>query len=295
MISVCALVDPTVYTSDSVIVDKTANGDAANYRFGIFGGGELFFWNGSQAVFSNAVIPLNTFTQVGFTLNGATDTLQFYINGVLDSTRTVGFGALNTAPLLIGRALPGQFFEGMIEDVAIYHGVLTGAQMSLLAPPVTAAPTFPTYPGLVSQIVAQNGAVDTTGNTAPSVSGSVAYGTGVVGQEFQLFGGNTPDHSSQYLRARFARVHHRRLVRHRRKVACRRLGVLPARASTDGNFTTAGSSRLNSSLPGSHPVAVVVAQCGNVNASSNRSGFPWIPGITSPGRHSTGTTGIALC
>ena len=78
----------------------------------------------------------------------------------------------------------------MIGDVAIYHGVLTGAQMSLLAPPA-AAPTFPTYPGLVNQIVAQNGAVDTTGNTAPSVSGSVAYGTGVVGQEFQLFGGNT--------------------------------------------------------------------------------------------------------
>jgi uncharacterized repeat protein (TIGR01451 family) len=130
-ITVSAWVNPAVLKNDNVIIDKTQSGDAANYRFGIHGG-QLFFWNGSQAVFSTATIPTNAWTQVAFTLDGLTNTLKFYINGVLDSTQTVGFGALNTASVLIGRDLPGRFFQGMLDEVTVYNHVLPAAQVGLL-------------------------------------------------------------------------------------------------------------------------------------------------------------------
>jgi hypothetical protein len=113
-ITISAWVDPATSTHDNVIIDKTLTGDAANYRFGIHGN-QLFFWNGSAAVYSTGTIPLNAFTQVAFTLDGSTKTLDFYINGQLDSVQTIGFGSTNTAAVTIGRDLPGRFFKGRID------------------------------------------------------------------------------------------------------------------------------------------------------------------------------------
>ncbi len=191
VLSVSAWVDPAVYKNDNVIIDKTQTGDAANYRFGIHGDGRLYFWNGVQAVFSSATVPLNTFTQVGFTVNAATSTLSFYINGQLDSTQSIVFGGnLNTAPVFIGRDLPGRYFQGLLGDVAVYHAVLTSAQMSLLAqPPSTVAEAgATTIPGLVSLFSGNGNTQDSTGTNFAKASASVTYTPGVVGQAFQLNG-----------------------------------------------------------------------------------------------------------
>jgi uncharacterized repeat protein (TIGR01451 family) len=190
-LTISAWVDPTVYKNDNVIIDKTQTGDAANYRFGIHGNGQLFFWNGSQAVFSNATIPLNTFTQVAFTLNGSTNTLSFYINGQLDSTWTIGFGALNTAAVTIGRDLPGRFFQGLLDEVTVYHAVLTSSQIALLArPPVAAAATPVNAAYLVDWYQAQGNAQDSAGNNNGTTLGNVAYAPGVSGLAFSLNGTN---------------------------------------------------------------------------------------------------------
>ncbi len=190
-ISVSALVDPTAYQGDSVILDKTQTGDAANYRFGISGTGQLFYWNGKTTVYSKAAVPLNAFSQVGFTLNGATSTLAFYINGQLDSTSSTAFGAVNTAAVFIGRDLSGDYFRGMIADLAVYHGVLTAAQMSLLAVPSAGAQVQAgTVPGVVS-IFGVNGSIqDVTGTNSASATSGVSDGPGVVGQALQFNGQN---------------------------------------------------------------------------------------------------------
>jgi uncharacterized repeat protein (TIGR01451 family) len=190
-ITVSAWVDPTVTKSDNVIIDKTQTVDAANYRFGIHGTGQLFFWNGSQAVFSNATIPLNTFTQVAFTLNGSTNTLSFYINGQLDSTWSIGFGAQNTAAVTIGRDIEGRSFQGLLGDVAVYHAVLTPAQMALLArPPITGATTPLNAAYLVNWYQAQGNAQDSAGINNGTAVGGVTYAPGVSGLAFGLNGTN---------------------------------------------------------------------------------------------------------
>jgi uncharacterized repeat protein (TIGR01451 family) len=190
-ITISAWVDPSNYSHDNVIIDKTQTGDAANYRFGIHTNGQLFFWNGSQAVFSNTTIPLNTFTQVAFTLNGSTNTLSFYVNGQLDSTWSVGFGALNTAAVFIGRDLPGRFFQGLLDEVTIYRAVLTPAQLSLLARPPLAAAATPTNAAyLVSWYQAQGNTQDSVGNNNGTAVGNVTYAAGASGLAYSLDGTN---------------------------------------------------------------------------------------------------------
>ncbi len=191
VISVSAIVNPTALTYDSVIIDKTEGATQVDYRFGLFNNGTLYFWNGSQAVFSTGSVPLNTFSQVGFTLTGG-DQLSFYINGQLDSTQTIGFGVLNTGPVLIGHDPNGGYFQGTIQDLAVYNSLLTPAQMNLLASPSTAAQTGgPTgVPGLVSLIGVQGTARDLVGASIASATPGVTYGPGVIGQAF-LFNGTS--------------------------------------------------------------------------------------------------------
>ena len=188
--TVSAWVDPSVLKYDNVIIDKTQTGDAANYRFGIYGN-QLFFWNGSQAVFSTGTISANTWTQVSFTLNALTNTLSFYINGQLDSMHTIGFGALNAAAVTIGRDIEGRSFQGLLDEVQIYNVALTPTQIGLLYNDRTtsnagALPT--TLPNLVSWYSAQGNSQDSTGLNNLTANGGVSYAPGVLGQAFQLNG-----------------------------------------------------------------------------------------------------------
>ncbi len=188
--SVSAIVNPTALTNDSVIIDKTEGSNQVNYRFGLYGNGTLYFWNGTSAVFSNGSVPTNTFSQVGFTLS-SNGVLNFYINGQLDSTQNIDFGAMNNAPVWLGHDPNGGYFQGTIQDVAVYNRILTPAQMNLLASPSTATQTGgPTgIPGLVSLIGVQGGSVqDLTGSNSPTASSSVTYGPGIVGQAIEFDG-----------------------------------------------------------------------------------------------------------
>ena len=206
VISVSAIVNPSYYSSDSVIIDKTGSGNQANYRFGVYYNGELYFWNGSQAFFSTGTIPVKAFSQVGFTLDNSTQTLDFYINGQLAGTSTATFGSVSSGPVLIGHDPVGGYFAGTIQDVAVYHGILTAAQMSLLAtPPVAGEAGGPTsVPGLVSLIGvgqttqaqttpglvsdAQGTVQDLTGDDSEVTNSAVAIGPGVIGEAMQYNG-----------------------------------------------------------------------------------------------------------
>jgi hypothetical protein len=183
-ITVSAWVNPSVLKDDNVILDKTATGDAANYRFGIHGN-QLFFYNGSTAVFSTGTVPVNTFTQVAFTLDASTNTLKFSINGALDSTRTVGFGALNGAAVTVGRDVDGRYFQGLLDEVQVYNTTLNAAQMQALYTAGTQS-----SPPLLDSWKGEGNAADTGGTSNGTFSGSVGYAPGVSGVAFSFNGGN---------------------------------------------------------------------------------------------------------
>ena len=111
----------------------------------IFGGTESY-------VAGVSAIPLNTWTHLAATYDGAT--LKVYVNGILSSSKTVS-GAVqsNANPLRIGGNYPyGQFFEGSIDEVRVYNRALSQGEIqtsmntalpSVTSPPVPTAPAAP--------------------------------------------------------------------------------------------------------------------------------------------------------
>jgi hydrogenase maturation factor HypE len=72
---------------------------------------------------------LNTWTHLAATYDGAT--LLFYVNGVqVSSLAQTGSIVTSSNPLQIGGdSIFGQYFQGTIDEVRVYNGVLTAAQI----------------------------------------------------------------------------------------------------------------------------------------------------------------------
>lgn len=79
--------------------------------------------------FGKAALPTNTWTHLAVTYNGAHERL--YVNGVqVSSVAHAGNIATSINPLQIGGdSIFGQYFKGKIDEVRIYNGALTGAQI----------------------------------------------------------------------------------------------------------------------------------------------------------------------
>jgi hypothetical protein len=77
----------------------------------------------------SAAVPLNTWTHLAFTYDGAT--LQLYVNGVLvKSGAAAGAAPASGGPLQIGgNSVWGEYFRGLIDEVRIYNRVLTGGEI----------------------------------------------------------------------------------------------------------------------------------------------------------------------
>lgn len=133
-ITIDAWIKPT--KGGVTILDKTGSGDSANYRFFLGLADQesdmrLGFWNGSTYVLSTSSIANNQFSHVAMTLVHAdgVDTLKLYINGVLDATHTIGFGAVNNGPLRIGSDILGRFFQGTIDEVELFNRELSPSEI----------------------------------------------------------------------------------------------------------------------------------------------------------------------
>ncbi|MGB1298066.1 MAG: DUF6701 domain-containing protein, partial [Psychrobium sp.] len=88
---------------------------------------------GSDIVLHSGPIPLNTWTHVAVTRNRSTGDMAIYFNGVLNASRTSN----NTLPLTAnpkigigGNPLDNRYFEGGIDEVRVYSGVASTAQMT---------------------------------------------------------------------------------------------------------------------------------------------------------------------
>ncbi len=114
------------------------------YTFGMHVGGKLIFGcnvfsppggNGWQTAETSGTVPLNAWSHVAVTYDGAT--LRFYINGALDSEheRAIVFGTIDEA-LTLGGDLPGgdEHYQGELRDVRVYNRALTASDLAELSP-----------------------------------------------------------------------------------------------------------------------------------------------------------------
>jgi hypothetical protein len=92
-------------------------------------------------VVGTALLPLNTWTHLACTYDGAS--LRLYVNGAQVSSRAVtGAIAVSGSPLRIGgNAVWGEYFAGLIDEIRVYNRALTATEIQRdMNTPVGAAP-----------------------------------------------------------------------------------------------------------------------------------------------------------
>jgi sugar lactone lactonase YvrE len=132
-------------------------------KVGFFGAGA---WDASASL-----IPLNAWTHVAVTFNGTNK--QFFINGVLDATRSrPGTLYQSGSALFVGRQGTGcdcNFFQGGLSEVRIWNAVRTASQ---IASDMNVSPN-----GSQSNLVAYYHLNEGSGTTANDTSGNGHTGT----------------------------------------------------------------------------------------------------------------------
>jgi hypothetical protein len=127
------------------LVGGDVSGNSKDFELSV-GSGRLVFRVGGQDSVSDSLVRINDdiWHHVAVTRDAATNTRKLYIDGFQSGTDwTNGMTGPMTAAseLHIGELLSGlNRFEGLIDELAIYDRVLTGAEVHQLA-----TPTFPSF------------------------------------------------------------------------------------------------------------------------------------------------------
>lgn len=90
-----------------------------------------------QGLNGTSAVPINTWTHVAMTFDGAT--LRMFVNGAQVSSRALaGSAVVTTGALRIGGdAAWGEYFRGVIDEVRVYNRALTAAEIqSDMATPI---------------------------------------------------------------------------------------------------------------------------------------------------------------
>jgi hypothetical protein len=131
--SVCCL-SYALYAADGAGQPPSGYGDTTTSL-----GGEVLTRDTAAPI---TILPLNTWTHLAVTYNGAL--LSFYVNGTLVDTSTLTGSLFNsTGPLRIGgNGVWGEFFSGLIDEVRVYNRALAAAEIQTDA----ATPVVPPAP-----------------------------------------------------------------------------------------------------------------------------------------------------
>lgn len=89
----------------------------------------------SDQILNSFTFNTNTWYHVAVTYSSSTQTMQWYVNGVLQETDTsVGASTITTAPFFIGAwnnaGTPQRFFAGTMDELRVWNTVRTQAQIS---------------------------------------------------------------------------------------------------------------------------------------------------------------------
>ncbi len=118
-------------TANGNIVSK---GDNSGYRFRISNTSKVAWFDRgcTNCISSNQIVSQNTWVHIVVT--GDSSGLKIFLNGALDNSNVVAYGALNTATSLKIGAEPAynEYFTGYIDDVRVYNRALTGDEIKNL-------------------------------------------------------------------------------------------------------------------------------------------------------------------
>jgi hypothetical protein len=137
--------------------------------------------------YGTAAVPVNTWTHLALTYDGAT--LRLYVNGVqVSSLAQTGNIARSTNPLQVGGdSIYGQYFQGTIDEVRVYNRALSQAEIQTdMNTPVSGTPPPPdTTPPTVALTSPPAGS---TVFSLVSVSATASDNVDVAGVQFLLDG-----------------------------------------------------------------------------------------------------------
>jgi glucose/arabinose dehydrogenase/PKD repeat protein len=139
---------------------------------------------GEQNAIGTAQVPLNTWTHLATTYDGAT--LRLYVNGtqVASKPQTGNIPASTGALRIGGNSIWGEYFAGLIDEVRVYSRALTAGEIQTdMATPI-GAPVTDTTPPTVQLTGPPAGTVSATINVTANASDD----QGVAGVQFQLDG-----------------------------------------------------------------------------------------------------------
>jgi hypothetical protein len=108
------------------------------YCLSLINGGYIAFTSGGMGLSGDTPVNMNVWTHVAITLFSTTATA--YVNGVFDSSGTVGVPTSSGVDATIGASYtPYYFFTGLIDDIRIYNRALSDNEVAQLydleAPP----------------------------------------------------------------------------------------------------------------------------------------------------------------
>ncbi|MEY4010670.1 MAG: hypothetical protein RLZZ93_1363 [Actinomycetota bacterium] len=134
-------------------------------------GGFRHYWWGADLDCSGATCPLSagTWYHVASTWDGTTRKL--YLNGVLKRSDTPGTNNATAANFNIGKTCCSEFFNGLIDDVAIYSRALTAVEVAELAD--GAVPTTTTSTTTTTTTTTTSTTTTTTTTTVPATTTTV--------------------------------------------------------------------------------------------------------------------------
>ena len=148
------------------------------------------------------VLPLNTWSHVAATYDRASGLIRLYVNGVVDGETSARFPntAINNSAtdILIGAvngqiSSPGEFFQGMIDEVELYNRALTPDELAAIFAAGnggTCKPTCATPPqGMIGWWPGDGNTNDLVNNHPGVANNEVSYPTGQVAQSFNLGAG----------------------------------------------------------------------------------------------------------
>ncbi|MBS1793241.1 MAG: carboxypeptidase regulatory-like domain-containing protein [Acidobacteria bacterium] len=160
------------------LIGKRNNCDGSPINFQIvYASGQTYFGAGfGNEVASGQDLPLNTWTHIAGTFDGAV--FRIYINGVLAGSASGALGQ-TTAQMLIGGSGTCAKFGGRIDEASIYKRALTASEVSSI------------YAlGIASVWSAENNANDSTGRNNGVLQNGVGFKPGKFGGHFDFDGVN---------------------------------------------------------------------------------------------------------
>ena len=127
-----AWVNPSAVTNWRTVIMKERTGGLAYSLYGANGASRASGWinaGGEIGVDATSALPLNTWTHLAVTYDGAT--MRMFVNGVQVATRarTGAIPASAQALRIGGNSVWSEFFQGRIDEVRIYNRALTAAEI----------------------------------------------------------------------------------------------------------------------------------------------------------------------